>query len=205
NVWLRELTTEGKMIALVIRLVDAGKVLEISTGLQDALLEHAKGVIGGQERPEAYQEEWGELLDALKEESRETLLRDLRDELLRNSDKSLAVLLILYGHTVLEGDLLEEKADEVTRLLFKGIIERKDAKELMWLKKALEEKQNILERAQRASKKVFHERITNELSEGVLSDEARECLEDIAELLGLEFERKESEVQPTSEEERENS
>jgi len=193
--WIQGVTEEGDLLELLIFLVESNIAINLSTDFQDALLEHAKGLLEGQELSTKYQGKWNQVLGALKSESKETFLRDLRDELLRQSSKNSESILILYGQGLLESGILEEKADDAVRLLFREIINRGNVKELTWLHKALKQNQDILKKCKTPSKNDFISRVKDRLMEKDFSDEVRQQFEEIAKVVGVnpeEFIREES-------------
>jgi len=82
----------------------------------------------------------------LRRISRDAFLCTLRDELIKEADRTSEAVLKLYGDMLLQSDLLEEKADEVVRLLFTGILAREEPGGLIWIQQALTQRQGILKR-----------------------------------------------------------
>jgi len=67
-------------------------------------------------------------VDLLTSTAKATLLRDIRDEMLRTPhDQPIEFALRRYGVLLIEGDMILEKADDIVRSLFNGILGRKSA------------------------------------------------------------------------------
>jgi|GEM_PF-1404026 len=183
--WLQEITEEGELLDLLLELSKDEFSINLTIDFQDALIEHVKNLLDGEELPVKYIDNWNSILDALKDDSRETFLRTLRDELIKHSSKEIYPILKLYGEVLLESTVLEEKADEVVRLLFTEVINKKIHEELSWLIEALKKKQEILEKCPESSKNVFIERIKKILEEIDVEDELAEIFQNIARIVGL--------------------
>ena len=98
--------------------------------------------------------------------SRDAFPRTLRDELIKEADRTSEAVLKLYGDTLLQSDLLEEKADEVVRLLFTGILAREKPGGLIWIQQALTQRQGILKKGcESATQAVFRDRVKEKLRE----------------------------------------
>ncbi len=98
--------------------------------------------------------------------SRDAFPPTLRDELIKEADRTSEAVLKLYGDTLLQSDLLEEKADEVVRLLFTGILAREKPGGLIWIQQALTQRQGILKKGcESATQTVFRDRVKEKLRE----------------------------------------
>ena len=117
--------------------------------------------------------------------SRDAFPRTLRGELIKEADRTSEAVLKLYGDTLLQSDLLEEKADEVVRLLFTGILAREEPGGLIWIQQALTQRQGILKGCESATQTVFRDRVKETLREKEPSEAVRVHIEEIARALGI--------------------
>ncbi len=201
--WLQEITEEGELLDLLLELVKDNTLINLTIDFHDALIKHAINLLDGEELPEEHIDNWEKLLNALNSDSRITFLRTLRDELIKHSTKEIYPILKLYGEVLLESGVLEEKADDVVRLLFREIINKRILEELAWLYKVLNNKPEILLKCKDSTKSDFIERIKNILKEIDVEDEAVKVFKDIARIVGLNPEEYMSK-EDTTEEDKEN-
>jgi len=157
--WKDELAKEGKLVKLLVTLIQKGVPVKLSGEFHDALLEHAKLVLEEEAYPEEFLDQWNKVFEALEEDYQTTFLRCLRDGLIKQPNKDGGSLLKLYGSQLLRKlEILEEKSDDVVRLWFKGILNRQNPEELSWLKQALN-KARIYQNCPNETQKVFREEI----------------------------------------------
>lgn len=198
--WSKEISSEGQLLELVIELVKYDIDLNLSSSIQDALLVHARGLLLGQALPSRLNDDWSRILNGLSDHSRETFLRDLRDELLVNRDVHIASVLSLYGKPLLDAEVLEEKADEFVRTVLSGILDRGETEEIVWLRHAVSNSPDIVKKAQSSSKKAFADKLKIFYSE--LSPEAEifSDIEQLAQTLRIELETGLEDVEDQSKE-----
>ncbi len=198
--WSKEISSEGQLLELVIELVKYDVGLDLSSSIHDALLVHARGLLRGQAPPSRLNDEWSLILNGLSDHSRETFLRNLRDELLVNRDVHIASVLSLYGKHLLDEEVLEEKADGFVRTVLSGILDRGDTEEIVWLRRAVSNSPDIFEKAESSSKKAFADKLKVFHSE--LSPEADivSDIEQLAQTLGIGLETGLEDVEEQSKE-----
>lgn len=184
--WVDELNQEGKLLELLIYLVVNEESLGLSLGLQDALFEHAKRILEGAVYPSRLEDQWAKIPDALDTESKVTFFRNLRDEILRDPQAKKNPILSIFGNTLLKSGVLEEKADDVVRQLFNGILESSDTEEIAWLLNFMREAPGILKKCKRPSRNTFNKRVQTVLRDETLSEDARPIVEDIARKVGID-------------------
>jgi len=156
--WLQELIQDqSQIMTLVDALVQEGVPIGLSKAFRDALLEHARGVSKGEYPP--YKTATERLLKALNPNDRTTFLRNLRDEIIAQSETSCTSILNLYGDALIQAGVLKEKADEVVRRWFTKMLERQDKEELEWLKVAIKEAPEIFNRSEPETQQTFRDEI----------------------------------------------
>jgi len=191
DTWCSELTEEGDLLKLLVGLVESGNDLGVTTNFLDALENHAQQLIEGKASVKQLSDKWRFILNALKPNSKKTFLRNLRDKIC-SVQTSLDMLFGLYGDYLADDELLQEKADEVVRQLFKGIIDRKGIVELNWLTRVVEASKNIFEKCPDESRRDFETRVQNAFWLNGLSEEVQPKIQKIAELLGVDLNKKKS-------------
>ncbi|EDP74829.1 putative ATP/GTP-binding protein [Hydrogenivirga sp. 128-5-R1-1] len=185
--WKDELVKESQLVKLVVTLTQKGVAVKLSGEFQDALLEHAKLVLEEEAYPEEFVDQWDKVFEALEEDYKKTFLRNLRDELIKHSDKNGKTLLKLYGNQLLQKpEIIEEKSDDVVRHWFKEILERWDMEELSWIKQALSNTK-IYTSCPKETQNVFREEIQRAWKEAE-DEKVREHLKEIARAIGFELE-----------------
>jgi len=189
DVWLQELKGEGELLELALCLAENKIPPNLFTNFHDALLEHVRGIFAGQSPAEKFREKSSKVLDVLDKAWKQTFLRNLVHELLERAENPNYPVLELYGGIILESTVLEEseeRAEEVVRRLFTGILGRTEPNELHWLLEAIKRKPGILKKCGEASGKTFRDRVGDTLRTD-LTDEQREPLEEIARILGIKW------------------
>ena len=181
GIWVSELQNAGQLIELVIDMVESNIQLNLSTSLQDALLDHAESLIEGNIDFQSSKDRWKYLCDALDTDSKNTFSRNLLDKIIE-SDKPTNRVLEVYGEILLKKcNILIGKgnADRLVRQGFKKFIERMNADELKWLSKVLSDCPVILNTCDPSSKKDFESRVTGAW-DGELNEETQAILKAIA-------------------------
>ena len=199
--WQSQLLKEGPLLELVIALAEEGASPALGRPFHGALLEHAKQVLQGSTFPTKFRDRWDRVCQALDEHSQETLLRNIRDELLINqADKNSQNLLALYGHVLITSKVLEdpEKSDDLVRRCFLRMLERKSPPELEWMERVLKENPKVFEQSREATQEAFSEAVLAAWEEAE-DEDVRRYLKGIAEAIGLGLPEKEEPPQDNAE------
>ncbi|HWP92515.1 MAG TPA: P-loop NTPase fold protein [Thermodesulfobacteriota bacterium] len=187
DTWLQELKHEGQLLEIALRLAENGESTELTTNFLDALLDHARKIMDGQAQPVKFREKWSLVLSVLVDPSKQTFLRNLRDELINEPNKEIEPILALYGNELMESGLLDEEADKIVRHLFTQILTKRNLKELKWVQRAVNQRPRILEKCMSASKIDFQDRVRSALTEVEMSSEVRLEVEKIAQECGIDL------------------
>jgi len=184
--WVRELTNEGQLVALIVSLVEKGTTIGLSNNFHDALFEHAKQVFEKRTFPSRFAGRWDKVFAALADAHRWTFLRNLRDELINQHDKDGTYVLKLYGNLLLSmPEVLEEEADRAVRLWFTKMLERRNPEELAWVERFLGETE-IYQKCTDSTQEFFCGAIQHAW-EGEEDEQVKKRLEAIAGAIGLEL------------------
>ncbi len=147
--WLTILREGGNLLNLLNWFKKKSIDLELEQPLADALLKWIQILI--QEKPDISSEkvlEYKIFIKAWKKNPVvETFWRNLRDRLIGYSEHDLSKVLELFGEELIRSEVLSdssEKADEITRLLFPKVLERKTEPELRWIISILEKDPNFI-------------------------------------------------------------
>ena len=184
--WANELDQEGKPLDLLIYLVEKEESLGLELSFKDALYEHAKKMIEDEVNAPKLEELWPKLPEALSPGYKETFFRGLRDELINKAEGNIEPVLRIYGAILLESGVLEERADEVVRTLFREILAREAPGELAWMHKVLNQAPQIIDRCKPASKEEFMERVIQSLRKEDLSEDVVDSVQEIARAIGID-------------------
>jgi len=203
--WLETINQENSTMNLVASLVEQKVPVGLSGNYRGALFDHAKKILEGEIPHPEDGDLWERYLGALEEGQKLTFLRDLRDELITQSDKSGEAILSVYGNALLWSKVLEEKYDEVVRRWFIRMLERRNPEELDWLEKALTGKSKLFGKSHSGTQDAFRDDCQRAWGE-TEEEQIKQHLESIAKAIGLEFkqelpELEEEEVASESEEE----
>lgn len=186
NTWINELLKVGPFLEIILLFIEKGEPLELANAFHDALREHAQKIrVGKATSPSIEAERWTALVGAMEDHWQETFIRNLWDDLIREPGKPIETVCSLYGNKLLETEPAREKADEIVRQVYSGIIERGQDNELEWLAKALGGMRELYMAASESTRKTFEDRVRNALL-STSSKEARTILEDIARKVGLD-------------------
>lgn len=189
NTWFSELQSGGDLLKLLIDMVESGIQLDLTTTVQDALLDHAESLIGSNTDIQFFEDKWRYVYDALDDDSKSTFLRNLRDKIIE-SDKPTDSILKVYGELLKDCDTLNENTDTLVRQGFKRFIEKMNISELKWLSGVISTCPKILTTCKSSSKKDFERRVI-EAGNGELDEETQTILESIATQLGIPLPKEE--------------
>ena len=184
--WEKALENEDELLELLITLSNDNVVLDLSSNLQIALFNCLKNVLIDKYYPKKYEKSWSKIFYALSDGPKETLIRYVRDEIIRYPDKPLVKLINIFGEELLYNDILEEKSDDFVRHCIANIIERKSVEELKWVEKLIRNKKGLIEQSNIATIDHLKEQLKSEWNT-VEEDEIKNEIESIAELLNLEL------------------
>ena len=194
DTWCTELTDEGELLRLLLDLAESGYDLGLTTSFLDALENHAQQLLEGKASVKQLSDKWALIPNVLEPNSKKTFLRNLRDRMCI-VQTTLDAVCALYGDYLANSGVLQEKADEVVRKLFKGIIDRKGTVELNWLTRVIGVSKNVFEKCPDESKRDFETRVQNAFWQNDLSEEVRLNIRKIAESLGVDLVKKESQAE----------
>lgn len=189
NTWFSELQSGGDLLKLLTDMVESGIQLDLTTTVQDALLDHAESLIGSNTDIQFFEDKWRYVYDALDDDSKSTFLRNLRDKIIE-SDKPTDSILKVYGELLKDCDTLNENTDTLVRHGFKRFIEKMNISELKWLSGVISTCPKILTTCKSSSKKDFERRVI-EAGNGELDEETQTILESIATQLGIPLPKEE--------------
>ncbi len=169
--WLTHLKEKGTLIDLILSFPKRRR-LNLGQAFGDALEEYASLLLT-EETVHEYAPDEGELLvRALSSSARITCLRRMRDYLIeKGEDTNLTPILSIFGQPIIQ--VLEEKADDVVRRLFKGIIEGRIDRELEWMLTVLKRVPEILEKAKSESVDDLEERVRKAHKDETIQEETR--------------------------------
>lgn len=169
--WLAHLKERGALIDLILSFPKRRR-LNLGQAFGDALEEYARSLLT-EGTVHKYAPDEGELLvRALSSSARITCLRRMRDYLIeKGEDTNLTPILSVFGQPIIQ--VLEEKADDVVRRLFKGIIERGIDEELEWMLTVLKRVPEILEKAKSESVDDLEERVRKAHKDKAIQEETR--------------------------------
>lgn len=187
--WIENLTGESALLSVVSHLVDNGADLQFSSTYPDALMEHARMVLRGEASTKSKRTRWSSLVGAMTDEARTTFLRNLRDLMVVDSHQSLSPLLAMYGEDISESGLLgdtKDKADEIVRKVFAGILSRCEAEEIRWLRDSKGTLSEVLSKAEEETAKEFRGRVREKYLEAD-DGEVTELLREIGGVVGVDL------------------
>lgn len=128
-----------------------------SLSLRDAINEYFKGISRDGIR---HVYDWVSILSSLNNEDKITCLDDLLSFIkLEINEKDFSKVFSDIGDEIIMSGILKENADENTRILFGGIINKIKNGELEWLKNALTKNPEIIKNTKRGSIKDLKVRI----------------------------------------------
>ena len=186
--WKTELVKDGDSIELLLILMDAGIQVKLMQPYQDALVEHAKGVLsGGIKLSERLLTQRQIILSALGSEAGRAMLRSrLRDEAMSMDGNCGNDFFEMYGDEVKNSETLTGEG-RIVEKLFSPLVRQHNVKGLQWLKGALSDNEELLDKyTDKTSVQDFRERIQVELGKATeVATEAHILIAEIANILGI--------------------
>lgn len=179
--WLQGLRIGSDLIGLVREIQKSGATIGAGHSLQDALAEIVKDMAAGKEAGRLDGGSFNALLDSLSGEQRELMIRHVRDEVIE-AERDATVLLTVFSAALDHCEFLSEKADDLVRRAFKGMLQRRIHTEISWVSDVLRKCPDFLKQTKPATKSDFKERI-RELLEEPLSEDVAKSVQEIAVLL----------------------
>jgi hypothetical protein len=141
--WQTELAKEGKIVELVVDLVDAGVEFTLDSTYQDALVNHANQAMDGNVKVKYLAGYWDDLFRPLKSFSRESLRDRILDNAKQRDGNISQEFFALYGNEI--GDIKAlEKDSDVFLHLFIPIVRNRHVSGLKWLAEVLEKHPKLL-------------------------------------------------------------
>jgi len=180
STWRTELSKEGELLETALTVDTLLRPPTLGQDFQDALSEHAETVLSSGRVPSKFLRLWPRLLTFLSERARVVFLSDLRDRLLVNPSKPLGGILQLYSAALVgKPRILDQKADDVLRHVFRPCLERKQEVELQWLVTVLQNDPAFLDECREESKVDFIKRIDRLIADEATAKEIREPIAEI--------------------------
>ena len=192
GVWEKQFNIGGNVLDLLWYLVDAETKVTLKQPFQDALVNHAKGILAGGTVPEdEHLTQWPKLLDSLGDApSRKILGRRLLSEFVGKEGVAADAFLQVYGAEILkDASVLYEEKDLIAKL-FSPLLRKRNVPGLTWLKSVFENYPDLLLKSKdRDAAEDFVERIQGELGKPVEdADQIHELIAGIATNLGISIE-----------------
>ncbi len=184
--WLTDFDGSCALAALTQQIAKMGVRPELAQNLQDALRGLGESVLEKQIPKQVQQETCEELVGVLVSAQQEILKRHLRD-LVVKSDASVSNLLQLFGRTLMDCSILVEEADDLVRLAFPKMLDRRDETELVWLKTIIALCPDLLVKCRPASSDDFKRRVRSLIAQP-LDDKTAGLISAIAVVLRIEAE-----------------
>jgi len=170
--WHNALTSGLAPIRLLSGLSSAGTKHFLARSFGDALETFLVGIFNGaSSAPIFVAENWSIILDGLELSSQSVVMRNLRD-LLINETGDLVGLLALFGKSLANSGVFEERADETIRLLFRKCLQTKEASLILWVRAVIQNQPKVVHAADPASISDLTDRLRE------LEADAEECGED---------------------------
>ena len=147
DLWTQHLANESTLINLLLALTKTNAINSeraLGVSLQDALYEHAQGIINGNNPPGQLREQWHQLPKALKRNLESALtkliLKTAKDSKGQLNDEFFNY----YGEIIAQPKILRTD-QEVVLLLFSPLIENKNLKGIEWINRFITENPRFLE------------------------------------------------------------
>lgn len=197
--WNSELTDEGDALQLMLTLRKTGTSVDLKHHYQDALVEHAKGVLTGSIKPpNDLVSRRSEVFAALGLGSTRTVLRArLRDAAMEKDGECADTFFEMYGAEIMDHETLAETS--IVAKLFSPLVRKHRIGGLRWLRDVFSNNPKILEEcADKAAVQDFCQRLQGELGKSPDDDEGHKLIVEIANLLGIEPEKEPPEDEAAS-------
>jgi len=184
DVWLTNFrNNESNLLDMVLSLTDDGQELNLGDAYKEALKEHAKELNFDKNNIGKYHEQWDKIINALKNDYKMTLLRDIKFHLITDSNQNISSVLSLYGSVLKNSGIIFENnhIDDVVRKLFFEIIERKRSEEIKWVTSCFEKYPALLNDASTETENVFIDKLRKSMNEAE-SEELKGYMQTILEI-----------------------
>ncbi|MFH0984570.1 MAG: P-loop NTPase fold protein [Candidatus Omnitrophota bacterium] len=188
DIWKKQLSSEGDILRLVIELAKQGSPVDLAEHYHEALLDHARDVMDEKIYPSKLVGEWNYVLLALKDDWKETFLKNMRDKLLIEAENQKKTkILELYSDAYKDNQFLEDKSEDIVRRMLTHIVKRSDGKELATIEGFLKFKADLFKKAPKTVRSIFSEVLCDALQGSKESaDDSKARLSNIAALLGIQ-------------------
>lgn len=187
--WKAELENEGDVLDLMLALADVGISSTLKQPYQDALVEHAKGVLAGSVNPsDDLISRRSIVLAALETGSAKKILsRRLLQAAMDRDGKCADRFFEMYGEEIADHETLAG-SDNIVAELFSPLVRERAIGGVRWLERLLSNNPNLLDKyTDTASVQDFRERIQVDLAKSAdEGDEVHVLITKIANTLGIE-------------------
>ena len=148
-VWKSELPkNDNKTFDLLLFLAAEGISITLKQPFQDALVEHAKGILLGRDIPaQEVITDWPRLLDCLSSTSRKALRRRLLEEATKIDGKCADTFFIIYGDEIAADSTMYYENKEVVGKLFSPLLRERNISGLRWLNGLLQKTPDFLDKS----------------------------------------------------------
>lgn len=186
------------LYSFTLELIDNNIKTNLQTSFLDTLSDYLSTYRDETKRIGYIDQNWSKFLLALGESQRDTLISDLRDQLI-NSSLSFSEFLLLFGEDINKCEILSKKADELIRIAFKNFLERNDIVELNWMNSIFTKCPQILKECEVYSLDSFKDRIKEHLENNILEEEVFKSLTETANILSIKWVPKKNEEEGSEE------
>jgi KAP family P-loop domain len=197
--WRAELENEGDALRLMLALGSEGVSVTLKQPYQDALVDHAKGVLSGTLNPsdDLVKQNLSIFAGLGTASARTVLRRRILDAAIDRDGKCADRFFEMYGQEIGEGGTLSGTSDTVDKL-FSPLLRERAVGGLHWLSGLLATNPNFLTTyTDAASVQDFTERLQGELQKPTdEGDQAQLLINNIAKTLGIGL-KEEASVNPT--------
>ncbi|MBC8430953.1 MAG: hypothetical protein H8D96_03440 [Desulfobacterales bacterium] len=189
NTWLNELKKGGLALELMLTLMESGISVALKQPYQDALVQHAKGVLNGSVKlSNDLISQRSKVIDGLGADAARTILRSrLCQAAIDQDGKCADGFFEMYGDEIADDATLTENSNTVAKL-FSPLVRERALGGLRWIRGVINNNPEFLEKhAGTASVQDFRERLQGELGKTSEEDgETHNLIEEIASILGIE-------------------
>jgi hypothetical protein len=183
--WTLDLSGDCSSIRFACQLTDAGIKLIFTTPFSDALVEHAKNLVKGEQIPEdEVLNQWPKVLSCLDTSLIGSLTSDLLSVAIDSDGNASKEFFNLYGDRIADSSVLLSAPTNVDRLMSPIVKERNDAG-LNWFVDLLEKDSELSNKiASEADISGLRTRLKDNLSDPK-DDSAQSLIDKLARLLGI--------------------
>lgn len=161
--WFEELKKEGDILDILFALLYQKESLNLETNFYEALQDYSKEVIIGNNLPEYYIDDWNILLKALKQNLKNSMIKNIIGELIYNPDARLSLAIKLYPDEIYNSQDLIKKADDIVIQLFIRIIDNRNLDDLNIMDELIRNKPEIIENSDKDSLDTINDKIISQL------------------------------------------